>query len=158
MSLGSFSKINIRCPNVANWYSYARNTALFKTKSKRAVTPALTTSQLSQMGALVAGISIADLQTLPKSSMSSISSLAFQNMPAATVNALSTDQLNGLSGSQVSALQNSPYYSSFSTSIKSGLTTLSQNLAAAAASNAFSVTFNFSILTICLLLSILFKF
>lgn len=89
--------------------------------------------------------------------MSSISSLAFQNMPAATVNALSTDQLNGLSATQVSALQNSPYYSSFSSTIKSGLTTLSQNLAASAKSNAFGITYNFVIISACLLYSISFK-
>ena len=90
--------------------------------------------------------------------MSSISSSAFQNMPAATVNALSIDQLNGLNAGQVSALQNSPYYASFSTNIKSGITTLSQNLAATAKSFAApSLGSNLGLLAVCFLFS-LFKF
>ena len=48
-------------------------------------------------------------------------------MPADTVNSLTTAQLNGLSMSQLSALTNSPYYASFSTTIKGGLTSLTEN-------------------------------
>jgi len=155
LSLSTFAKINIPCPNIADWYTYARSTSLFGSK-KRATTPALTTSQLSQMGALVAGISIADLQTLPKSYMSSIVSLAFQNMPADTVNALSADQLSGLNAAQVSALQNSPYSSSFSAAIKSGLAALAQNLVVKSTtkSAASLLQFNFISLTLCFLIAL----
>jgi len=158
LSLSTFAKINIQCPNVANWYSYARTTSIFSSK-KRATTPALTTSQLSKMGALAAGISIADLQTLPRSYMSSISSLAFQNMPADTVNALSSDQISGLNAAQVSALQNSPYAASFSAAIKSSLTALSKNLAVTATtkSAASMLAFNFISFIPCLILA-LFKY
>jgi hypothetical protein len=74
-----------------------------------------------------AGITISDLSTLPASTISSISPSAFSIMPAATVNSLTPAQLNGLSMSQLSALTNSQYYAAFSTTIKGGLTSLSEN-------------------------------
>ena len=74
-----------------------------------------------------AGITAADLETIPASYMSSISSSALQYMPAAKLNLLTMDQLNGLSTEQVASLVNSPYYSSFSSSIKTGLASLAAN-------------------------------
>ena len=93
--------------------------------------------------------------------MSSISAAAFQNMPAATVNALSSDQLNGLTSSQVAALQNSPNYSSFSTNIKNGLTAVASNTIASNSvpiyktSGAILNRFNLITLSMCFILSVL---
>ena len=87
--------------------------------------------------------------------MSSISAAAFQYMPAATVNALSADQLSGLATSQISALQNSPYYASFSTNIKNGLTALVANTVVPvfAKSSGSILGFNLIALITCLILS-----
>jgi len=104
-----------------------------------------------------AGITVSDLSTLPASTISSISASAFSIMPADTVNSLTTAQLNGLSMSQLSALTNSPYYSSFSTSIKSGLTSLTANAAATAkTSSGLKLNFNMISLISCLIFFILF--
>jgi hypothetical protein len=71
-------------------------------------------------------------------------------MPAGTVNSLTTAQLNGLSISQLSALTNSPYYASFSDSIKSSLTSLTANAAAKTTSNGMRLNYNMISLITCL--------
>ena len=106
----------------------------------------------------IAGITISDLSTLPASTISSISASAFSIMPAATVNSLTTAQLNGLSMSQLSALTNSPYYASFSDSIKSSLTSLTANAVAktTTTSNGLRLNYNMISLISCLIFFILF--
>lgn len=71
-----------------------------------------------------AGISSTDIKLVSADSMSSITNTAWKYMPASTVNLLSVDQLSGLASAQVSALQNSPNYASFSSTITSGLSSL----------------------------------
>ena len=46
-------------------------------------------------------------------------------MPVSTVNTLSSDQLQGLSASQVSTMTNSPNYASFSGTIKASANSIS---------------------------------
>jgi hypothetical protein len=77
-------------------------------------------------------------------------------MPADTVNSLTTAQLNGLSMSQLSALTNSPYYASFSSSIKSGLTSLTANTKAITTSNGLKLNINLISLISCFFIFILF--
>ena len=77
-------------------------------------------------------------------------------MPAATVNSLKLAQLNGLSMSQLSALTNSPYYASFSSSIKSGLTSLTANTKAITTSNGLKLNINLISLISCFFIFILF--
>jgi len=159
LAVGSPSKISIACPTVSTWYKIYR--PLFKNSgvSKRSTTTTavLTKSSVSSLGTVIAGITVSDLSTLPASTISSISASAFSIMPADTVNSLTTAQLNGLSMSQLSALTNSPYYSSFSTSIKSGLTSLTANAAATAkTSSGLKLNFNMISLISCLIFFILF--
>ena len=79
-------------------------------------------------------------------------------MPAATVNSLTTAQLNGLSMSQLSALTNSPYYASFSAAIKSGLISLTANIkATTTTSNGIKLNNNLITLFSCLFTFSLFK-
>jgi len=74
------------------------------------------------------------METLPASFMSFISPSALQYMPAANINELTTDQLNGLSSEQVAYLVNSPYYSSFKATIKTALVALASNKKASSSS------------------------
>ena len=54
------------------------------------------------------------MQSLDSSYIAFISSNAFSLMSAATVNAMTNNQIAQLSSTQISALVNSPYYNSFS--------------------------------------------
>jgi len=69
----------------------------------------------------MSGITTTDLASVSADAIHSFSTLSFKFMPAATVNSMSATQLAGLSHVQVVALLNSPYYSSFSTTVTSAL-------------------------------------
>jgi hypothetical protein len=53
----------------------------------------------------------------------SVTDTAIKNMPAATINSIPTTYFSSASASQTAALKNSPYYSSFSDSVKTAVAT-----------------------------------
>lgn len=114
-SISTLSKISLTCPNIANWYSYA------KTSSTYGSSLVTDNSMLTELGAILSGITPADIKLIPTDSISSISTVAWKYMPADTVNSLSADQIGELSNDQMTALLNSPNYDSFSDLITSSL-------------------------------------
>jgi len=113
--VSAVAKISLSCPNIASWYTFSRTQSSYSS---------LSTATLTELGSTISGITISDLATLSADSISSITTNAFQYMPAETVNSLSTTQLAGLSATQLTALLNSPNYSSFSSSITASLSSL----------------------------------
>ncbi len=73
-------------------------------------------------------------------------------MPVATVNLMTTTQLNGLSTTAISALVNSPNYSSFSSVIQSNLNSLSIGSTAQLSSDSSKIKFSFVVLILNLVL------
>jgi len=71
------------------------------------------------------GISSSELAQINGDDISSLESNVWTTMPVATVNTLSSDQLQGLSASQVSTMTNSPNYASFSGTIKASADSIS---------------------------------
>jgi len=113
-SISTLSGISMACPNMANWYTLAKTVSTY-------ATPYSSLSVLSELGAVISGITTTDIALVSADGVSSITTSALQYMPAATVNTLSSTQLAGLAVDQVSALMNSPYYSSFSASLQASL-------------------------------------
>jgi hypothetical protein len=147
-SISVLAKISLNCPNIASWYALAKENPNYGSTLYTSI------SSLSELGSIISGISIADLQLVSVDSMSSITTTAFQYMPAATVNSLSVSQLTGLSIDQVTALLNSPNYASFSSSIKNYLVALASGSSTATSgsfrlkvSNLAEYLFCFIILT-----------
>lgn len=153
------SKISLTCPNIANWYVFAKNTTAFASLTN-------SSSALSELGTIISGITSADIALVSSDSISSISNSALQFMPANTINSMSTAQLTGLSANQVTALQSSPNYASFSTALKSGLTSLSTTgivietsvtsavtiITTTARSDGYFIQFNLVTLFVCFIL------
>jgi len=116
-SVTSLSKISISCPNIAAWYSYAT------TKVSSYSSAYASSSALTELGSVVAGISTSDIALVTADNIGSISSSAWTYMPAATVNAISSSALSGLTTDAVSALLSNPNAASFSSAITSSLNT-----------------------------------
>jgi hypothetical protein len=77
------------------------------------------------MDAIAGGAPIADINNMSPEVWLSFSTTAIKNMPAETVNALSSSILKLTTTTQLEAFYTSPYYSSYSESMKSTLTQLS---------------------------------
>jgi len=147
-SVTSLSKISVSCQNMAAWYAYA-------TKNISSYSGAYASSSaLTELGSVIAGISTADIALVSSDNIGSISSSAWTNMPAATVNAISSSALSGLPTEAVSALLSNPNAASFSSAITSSLKT-----AAGLPSNANAMHISlFSLLLSSLLALALFQF
>jgi len=114
-SISSLSKISLACPNIASWYSVAKTVTAYGSSLYSS------SSSITELGSVMSGITTTDMAYVSDDGISSFSTTAFQYMPAATVNSMSTTQLAGLAVDQVTALLNSPYYSSFSTAVTNAL-------------------------------------
>jgi trimeric autotransporter adhesin len=111
------SSISVSCPNIAYWYAYAKSTGGYSSVTN-------SSSQLTELGSVIAGITTSDLALISTDNIGSITTGAFQYMPAATVNSMSSSQLASLSTDQATSLVNNPNYSSFSSSVTSALSSL----------------------------------
>lgn len=100
------------------------------------------TGALTELGAILAGISAADLMQINSNSISFITTTAFTFMPASTINMLNNTQLAGLTLSQAVALQNSPYYTYFSSTIQSAIQSIINNSKLSTVSSASIQHFN----------------
>lgn len=159
--MSSLAKISLLCPNIATWYNYTKYSGQYSSLTS-------SSSALTELGAIISGITTADMALVSSDMVSSISSNALQYMPADTINSMSSTQLSGLSATQVVALQSSPNYSSFSSSVKSGLTSMSTSgtisdsgttttTTTASRSHASLIKFNpFILFNICVLSVLLF--
>jgi hypothetical protein len=86
------------------------------------------------------GASVSDLTTAGSNVFLSLTATAVQNLPASTVNSLPTTYISSATASQLSAFKNSPYYSSFSDSIKNTVIAASAGRTVSATTAAPSVT------------------
>ena len=107
---------NSVCPSLSGLYS--------RIKSINNITT-LDSSSVADMDGIAGGASIADINNMSPEVWLSFSSLAIKNMPAETVNALPTSVLQLTTTNQLAAFYTSPYYSSYSDSVKASLTKLS---------------------------------
>ena len=107
---------NTDCPTISNIFS------LLKPSS-------FDSASLSDLDIISGGFSATDLS----SSAISTDILPFANLKytsANTINNMNTTYLNALTTAQITALVNSPYYSNFSSSIKTSLSSLSSGISA----------------------------
>jgi len=144
-SVSALSSISVSCPNIAYWYAYAKaNVTAYSSLTSSA-------SAISELGSVMAGVSTADIALISADNIGSITTSAWTNMPAATVNSLSATQLAGLSTDQVTALTNNPNAASFSASVTNALTSA---LTGTTTSNANMQSINMISLLICSLMAI----
>ena len=139
---------NSVCPSLSGLYS--------RVKSINNITT-LDSSSVADMDGIAGGASIADINSMTAEVWLSFSSLAVKNMPAETVNALPSSVLKLTSTTQLAAFYTSPYYSSYSDSVKSTLTQLSngQTSTTAGGSSGTSGSDNIKFNNICFISSIL---
>ncbi len=76
------------------------------------------------MDGLAGGVSISDINSMSAEVWLSFSATAIKNMPNTTVNSLPSSVLALTTTSQLGSFYTSPYYSSFSDSVKTSLTQL----------------------------------
>ena len=113
------------------------------------------------MDGLVGAASIDEIKGISSEVWLSFSSLAIINMPATTVNQLPVSILKLTTTTQLAAFYTSPYYSSYSTSIKTGLTQLSTGQTVTTAgsspgsSNSNAINFNTAGLVSTLLMALI---
>jgi len=107
---------NSVCPSLSTLYS--------RVKSINGITT-LDSSSVADMDGIAGGAPISDINSMSPEVWLSFSTTAIKNMPAETINALSSTILKLTTTTQLSAFYTSPYYSSYSDSIKSSLTQLS---------------------------------
>jgi len=106
------SKLSVTCPNIASWYSLAKKSSTYGSNLYTS------SSAVSELGSIMAGISVSDLSQLPNNVMSSLTANVWNLMAVATVNSLTTGQLKGLTNTQVANIMRSPNYSQLSTAIR----------------------------------------
>jgi hypothetical protein len=106
---------NSVCPSLSGLY--------LRVKSINNITT-LDSSIVADMDGIAGGASIADINSMSPEVWLSFSSNSLKNMPADTVNALPSSVLKLTTTSQLAAFYTSPYYSSYSDSVKSTLTQL----------------------------------
>ena len=115
------------------------------------------------MDGLAGGVSISDINAMPAEVWLSFSATAIKNIPSTTVNNLPSSVLALTTTSQLGAFYTSPYYSSFSESVKTSLTQLSngQTLTTSTGTGSGSpilIKFDFACLIISILMAFIFKF
>jgi hypothetical protein len=92
-------------------------------KSVNSITT-LDSSSVADMDGLAGGVSISDINSMSAEVWLSFSATAIKNMPNTTVNSLPSSVLALTTTSQLGSFYTSPYYSSFSDSVKTSLTQL----------------------------------
>ena len=107
---------NYACPALPYLYAAVKSANDFTT---------LDAAQVAELNGLIGGATVADLTAMSSEVFASISTTGIKNLPAATVNSLPASHLSSATTTQLAALLSSPYYSSFSDSVKSQLATLS---------------------------------
>ncbi len=108
----ALSKLSATCPNIVTWYSLAKKSSTY------GATLFTSSSAVSELGSVMAGITVPDLAQLPADTISSLSASVWNLMAVATVNSLTSSQLKGLTTSQVASIMRSPNYSQFSTAVR----------------------------------------
>ena len=129
------------------WYQFAKQTNSYSNLVN-------SSSALTELGAIISGISTSDLTQINSNSITYITNTALKFMPASTVNTLTNSQLSGLSLNQAVALQNSPYYSLFSNTIISAIQSIINNKQIVSSADS---TKHFNIYYLITLLLVLFR-
>ena len=137
---------NSACPSLSGLYS--------RIKSINNITT-LDSSSVADMDGIAGGASIADINSMTAEVWLSFSSNSLKNMPADTVNALPSSVLKLTTTSQLAAFYTSPYYSSYSDSVKSTLIQLANGQTSTTGSTGTSGSDNIKFNSICFISSIL---
>jgi len=116
----------------------------------------LESSNVADMDGIAGGASISDINSMSTEVWLSFSSTAIKNMPAETVNALPVSILKLTTTTQLSAFYTSPYYSSYSNSIQTYLTQLSNGQTISTASGSDMNKFNLISLISTILMALIF--
>jgi hypothetical protein len=138
---------NSVCPSISTLYS--------RIKSINGIT-SLESSNVADMDGIAGGASISDINSMSTEVWLSFSSTAIKNMPAETVNALPVSILKLTTTTQLSAFYTSPYYSSYSNSIQTYLTQLSNGQTISTASESDMNKFNLISLISTILMALIF--
>ncbi|CAF0949002.1 unnamed protein product [Brachionus calyciflorus] len=131
-NIKAMSLVNMaNCPSIGMLYTKAIK-SLGLSKAKRQVRQVATTtidsSVLSEIGAVVAGMSSTEFQNLDSRSIQTISSSTWSIMPASLINSMTRTQISSLSNDQLTAILNNPNAGSYSSTITQLMTSAAQNI------------------------------
>lgn len=112
------------CPNIGLWYQFAKSNPLFSSNTGRqsSSSPVLSSSQVNQLGAVMGGITQADLATLTQGQISQISTSALKLTSQSVLESMSSTQIKGLSATQAQSILDAYPSISISSSLQSIVT------------------------------------